>query len=323
MVVDSIKSSGGASRLNKKTRNTYLVVIFVMFMWGINVSALKVIVENFMPITITSLRILTAGLVVFIILTFTKLVRLPKNKEWFYVVGGSIFSVVMHHYFLASGLTMTSATNAGLILGMGPVLTVIFATIILKRKPTMLQFIGFILGFIGVSFTVLAGNGGLNTINIGDFYILLAILAQALSFIVIKQAAETMDPRLLTGYMLVIGSVVLFVISLGTEPKGIASLGNVDYSIWLVFLFSAIIATGVGHMTYNYAISQLGPAETSIFLNLNTFFSLIGAAIFLNEAILFSHFIGLIFIVSGVIFGSGGLEAWMIQRRRKHIFRKR
>jgi len=202
---------------------------------------------------------------------------------------------------------------------MGPVLTVLFATIILKRKPTTLQFTGFILGFIGVSFTVLAGSGGINTINMGDFYILLAILAQAISFIVIKQAAETMDPRLLTGYMFIIGSVALFLISLWTEQDGIASLSDVDGAIWLVFLYSAVIATGVGHMFYNYAISQLGPAETSIFLNLNTFFSLIGAAIFLNETILLSHLIGLMFIVAGVIFGSGGLEAWLIGRRRKRM----
>lgn len=287
-----------------------------MLMWGINVSALKVIVENFMPITITSLRIFVASLIVFLILGVTKMMRLPKKKEWYYVTGGSIFSVVLHHYFLSTGLTMTSAANTGLILGMGPVLTVIFATVILKRKPTIPQFIGFLLGFIGVSFTVLASSGGINTINLGDFYILLAIIAQALSFIVIKQAAETMDPRLLTGYMLLIGSVVLFLISLWWEPNGIASLRNADFTVWLVFIFSAVIATGVGHMAYNYAISQIGPAETSIFLNLNTFFSIIGAALFLNETILYSHFIGLLFIVSGVVLGSGGLEAWMIQRRR-------
>jgi len=303
--------------LNKNPRVIYLIVLFVMLIWGINVSALKVIVENFMPITITSLRIFTAGVTVMLILGVTKALRLPKKKEWYFIMGGAVFSVVLHHYFLAAGLTLTSATNTGLILGMGPVLTVIFATIILKRKPSRLQFAGFILGFIGVSFTVLAGSGGIMTINLGEFYILLSIVSQTLSFIVIKRAAETMDSRLLTGYMLVVGSVALFFISLLQEPNGIASLKQADYTVWLIFLFSALIATGVGHMAYNHAISRLGPAETSIFLNLNTFFSIMGAALFLNEAILVSHFVGLIFIVFGVIFGSGGLEAWMLQRRRR------
>ena len=288
-----------------------------MLSWGMNVSALKIVVENFMPITITSLRIFVAALTAFLILICSRLVRLPKQSEWGYIIGGAFLSVVFHHYFLAEGLTKTSATNTGLILGLGPLLTVVFSMIFLKRKPTFIQFIGFIFGTLGVSATVLVGSGGVHSINFGDVNILFAIISQALSFILIKRASETMDPRLLTGYMLIIGSFLLFAVSLWKEPNGIASLIGVSPSVWVVFLFSAVIATGVGHMAYNYAIGQVGPAETSIFLNLNTFFSLIGAALFLNESIIPAHFIGLILIVSGVILGSGGLEAWLIQRKRK------
>lgn len=297
----------------------YFIVVIVMMIWGLNVSALKLIVNSFEPVTITSFRIFVAGLTVFSILYFSKNVRLPKNKEWMYIASGAVFSVILHHYFLTTGLTLTSATNTGLILGMGPVLTVILAMIILRNRPSHLQILGFISGFIGICFTVIAGGGGVDSINLGDLYILLSILSQALSFIIIKKAAEMMDSRLFTGYMLIFGSVGLFLIGRWTEPDGIASLANSDHTIWLIFIFSAVIATGVGHMAYNQAISQLGPAETSIFLNLNTFFSLIGASLFLKEAILLSHFIGLIFIVTGVLFGSGGLEMWLIQRKRNRM----
>lgn len=301
-----------------KTGKIYITIILIMFTWGMNVSALKVLVENFMPITITSLRIFVAGLTAILFLIFAGLVRLPKRTEWIYIIGGAFLSVVFHHFFLAEGLTKTSATNTGLILGMGPLLTVVFSMIFLRRKPTFIQLIGFMFGGLGVSFTVLAGSGGLQSINAGDVNILLSITSQALSFILIKRASETMDPRLLTGYMLLIGSFFLFIISLWKEPGGFAAMAEVStLSVWAVFLFSAMIATGIGHMIYNYAIGQVGPAETSIFLNLNTFFSLIGAAIFLNESIILAHFIGLVLIVSGVIFGSGGLEAWLLKRKVK------
>lgn len=288
-----------------------------MLSWGMNVSALKIIVENFMPITITSLRIFVASLTALLILICLRLVRLPKSSEWIYIVGGAFLSVVFHHYFLAEGLTKTSATNTGLILGMGPLLTVVFSMLFLKRKPTYIQLIGFILGTLGVGATVLVGSGGINSINLGDVNILLAIISQALSFILIKRASESMDPRLLTGYMLLIGSFFLFLISLWKEPGGVNSFAGVSPSVWAIFLFSAIIATGIGHVAYNFAIGKVGPAETSIFLNLNTFFSLIGAAVFLNESIIPAHFIGLILIVSGVVLGSGGLEAWLLQRNRR------
>jgi drug/metabolite transporter (DMT)-like permease len=300
-----------------KNLRIYLILIGVMFLWGMNVTALKVIVSNFPPITITSLRVFTAGITVFIILFFLKKVRLPSRKEWGYILGGSLLNVTGHHLFLGIGLKATSAVNGGLILGLGPLLTALMAILLLGNRLTHVRIIGFIFGGIGVSLTVLAGGSGLSGMSIGDFYVFLSILSQAISFIIISKAAKTLDPRLLTGYMLVFGSILLFFIGLWKEPGGLSHLGSSSIGIWSIFFASAIFATAVGHMLYNYAIGQTGPAEASIFLNLNTFLSILFAAIFLGEKITSSHLLGLIFIVSGVIFGSGALEEIMLKNRAK------
>jgi drug/metabolite transporter (DMT)-like permease len=288
-----------------------------MFLWGMNVSAIKLLVNDFMPITITSLRIFVAAVLVFAVLIPLKKVRKPQKKEWLYIIIGAFFSIFVHHFFISEGLAKTSAANGGLILGLGPMLTAILSIILLKRKPTLIRLIGFLLGGIGVSFTVLAGSGGIHTATIGDIEIFLAILSQAFSFILIKKASETLDPLLLTGYMLLIGSVLLFIVSLLKEPSGLASLNHGTPFIWLMFIFSAVLATALGNMVYNYVIGQIGAAETSIFLNLSTFFSLVGAALFLKEDLLPAHFIGLLLIVPGVILGSGSLEELLSRRKEK------
>lgn len=300
-----------------KNLKIYLILTGTMFLWGMNVTALKVIVGNFPPITITSLRVFTAGITVFIILFFLKKVRLPSRKEWIYIIGGGILNVTGHHLFLGLGLKETSAVNGGLILGLGPLLTALMAILFLGKKLTHVRTIGFIFGGIGVSLTVLAGSKGLSGMSLGDFYVFLSILSQAISFIIISKAARTLDPRLLTGYMLVFGSILLFFIGLWKEPNGLSNIGNGTIGLWSVFFASAIFATAVGHMLYNYAIGITGPAEASIFLNLNTFLSILFAAIFLGEHITSSHLLGLIFIVSGVIFGSGALEELMLKKRAK------
>ena len=300
-----------------KNLKIYLILTGIMFLWGMNVTALKVIVGNFPPITITSLRVFTAGITVFIILFFFKKVRLPSRKEWIYIIGGGILNVTGHHLFLGLGLKETSAVNGGLILGLGPLLTALMAILFLGKKLTHVRTIGFIFGGIGVSLTVLAGSTGLSGMSLGDFYVFLSILSQAISFIIISKAARTLDPRLLTGYMLVFGSVLLFFIGLWKEPGGLSHIGNGTIGLWSVFFASAIFATAVGHMLYNYAIGITGPAEASIFLTLNTFLSIIFAAIFLDEHITSSHLLGLVFIVSGVIFGSGALEELMLKNRAK------
>jgi len=300
-----------------KNLKIYLILTGIMFLWGMNVTALKVIVGNFPPITITSLRVFTAGITVFIILFFLKKVRLPSRKEWIYIIGGGILNVTGHHLFLGLGLKETSAVNGGLILGLGPLLTALMAILFLGKKLTHVRSIGFIFGGIGVSLTVLAGGTGLSGMSLGDFYVFLSILSQAISFIIISKAARTLDPRLLTGYMLVFGSILLFFIGLWKEPGGLSHIGNGTIGLWSVFFASAIFATAVGHMLYNYAIGITGPAEASIFLNLNTFLSIIFAAIFLGEHITSAHLLGLVFIVSGVIFGSGALEELMLKNRAK------
>jgi drug/metabolite transporter (DMT)-like permease len=293
-----------------------------MMVWGFNVPALKTLVTAFTPVTITSLRIFTAGITVFIILGIMKKIRIPTRRESLFIIGGGLLNVVSHHYFLSVGLTQTTSTNGGLILGTGPLLTALLASILLRNRPTVIKVIGFILGGIGVSIIVLSGGEGLGNLNSGDLMVFISIFSQALSFIIISRAAKTLDPRLLTGYMLVFGSVILFIIGLMKEPGGLTHLGHASAGIWVLFFASAMLATAVGHMLYNHSIGQLGAAETSIFLNLNTFFSLIGAALFLGEKITSYHLIGLLFIILGVICGAGTLEELIQKRKRQRFYTK-
>jgi drug/metabolite transporter (DMT)-like permease len=305
-----------------KKWQTYLVLVFIMMIWGFNVPALKTLVTEFTPVTITSLRIFTAGVTVFIILGIMKKVRKPTKRESIFIIGGGLLNVVSHHYFLSVGLTLTTSTNGGLILGTGPLLTALLASILLRNRPTVIKVIGFILGGIGVSTIVLSGGEGLGNLNGGDAMVFISIFSQALSFIIISRAAKTLDPRLLTGYMLVFGSVILFCIGLVTEPEGLTQLSGASIGMWMLFIASAMLATAVGHMLYNHSIGQLGAAEASIFLNLNTFFSLIGAAIFLGEKITSYHLLGLLFIIMGVICGAGTLEEMIIKRKRNRFYTK-
>jgi drug/metabolite transporter (DMT)-like permease len=300
-----------------KPYRTYLILFFVMIAWGLNVTATKILVTNFLPVTITGIRVLTAGLTVFLLLFFIKKVRWLTKKEFWYVFVASLFNVVAHHYYLSIGLTGTTATNGGLIMGMSPLLTTILAILFIGAPLTLLRAVGLLLGFTGVAFIVLEGSE-VTGISFGDAYILLSVLTQAVSFILIKRVAHSLDPRLMTGYMMVIGSLFLIVIGLFEEPEGFAGVAeNSTVALWLIYFASACIATAVGHMLYNEAIGKIGASEASIFINLNPFFALVGAFLFLNEKIGFQHIFGFLLIISGVLLGSGAVEEIRNKRLRK------
>lgn len=290
-----------------KKSTTYTVLFFIMMIWGFNVTALKLLVAEFSPVTITSFRILTASIIVMAVLFSLKKVRWLTKKETGHVLAGSLLNVVAHHYFLSVGMKFTSVSNGGLILGLGPILTSIMAIIFLKNRISLIKGLGIISGFSGVFFIIAEGSG-VTSVSFGDVYVFLSISSQALSFILIKKAAKTLDPRLMTGYMLLFGSVILFFISLVTEPDGLTTLSKGSWLGWLVFLGSAIFATAIGHMAYNSALGKIGAPEAAIFLNLNPFFALIGAVLFVGEKILLTQIIGFAFILAGVFLGSGAFE---------------
>src|SRR5690606_5631046 len=289
-----------------------------MIVWGFNLASVKYMVAFVDPVTLTAFRILLAGMSVIGILAGFKMLRWPAKSDWKYIFLGSLLNVVAHHYFLSNGLSLTTGSNAGLILGTGPMLTAVLVSLIMRNVPSKLPWLGVVIGFAGVAATVPGGNGAATGLNIGDSFVFLSILAHVFSSVVIANAARSLDPRLLTGYMFIVGAVVLFIISLIQEPGEIRAFAAVPTSFWVAFLFSAMLGTAVGHMLYNYSIGQAGPTKAAIFMNLNTLFSLVGASVILNEQITAGHIYGLVLIVIGVLFGSGAAED-LLKKRKKRL----
>lgn len=293
----------------------YILLLFVMITWGFNLAALAVLVREIDPVTMTGFRILVAGVSVLVLSKIIGIFRLPTKKEWKTIGIITIFNVALHHTFLAIGLTKTTGVNAGIILGASPLVTMVLSVIFLRNRVSFIRIIGFLLGFIGIFITSLTDTEGMAAISIGDIFIFFSMMAQAISFILIGKLNPSFDPRLLTGYMLILGSVVIWSTALFLEQDIYQLTQLISWKLGSIFLFSAIIATAVGHMIYNFSIKNVGPAETTIFVNLNTIFALAGAAIFLGEPVLRNHFIGLVFILIGVFLGSGSLE-YVVRKRR-------
>src|SRR5699024_8895667 len=116
-------------------------------------------------------------------------------------------------------------------------------------------------------------------------------------------------------------SMIIFTVSIIVE-RNVGQITKLfDPKLGSIFLFSAIIATAFGHMVYNYAVKHVGPAETAIFVNLNTFFALFGTVIFLGETLYKGHYIGLLLIVVGVFVGSGTIDYFLRRHKRNHVAR--
>ncbi|WP_227936274.1 DMT family transporter [Alkalihalobacillus deserti] len=305
---------------NKSLVFTYGVVFFVMITWGLNVVLLKVLVEAFSPVTMTAFRVMIAGIAAITIVLFGRSIRKLTKKEWHLTFLAALFGSVGHHYFLATGLTLTNASNAVLILALLPLTTSILAVIFLKDCLTKWRLFGISVAFVGV--LLIQGGTGKWSIDLGEFYVFLAMFFQAVSFIYIKKATESLDSKQMTSLMLLLGSVGLLIISLIIEPTGFKSLTSGSFMMYLLFFISSIFATTVGHFLFNAAIQKIGAGQTAIFNNFVPFFGLIFSAIFLKEQVYWYQSFGFMFIVVGVLFGTGYIERSFLKNKHHSVQEK-
>ncbi|RST75289.1 DMT family transporter [Siminovitchia acidinfaciens] len=291
-----------------KKWHLYFLIIMVMVVWGFNVTAIKIIVSNFAPVTITSLRIFVAFLMLAPMLFYRSEIKKLARKDILFIGLVALFGVLGHHFFLSVGLSLTSAANGGLILGSVPIVTTVAAALFLGDRLTAFRVMGLVFGFSGVALIMLMQPGASFSFAIGDIFMFCAVLSQAISFILINKMSNTAGTQAVTGLSLMMGSGMLFTVSLAMEPSGLATLKTGNLTAWLVFFASGIIATAFGHLIYNHAIQQIGAGQASLFLNLSPFFSLVGAFLFLGEKIYTFQWFGFFFIVIGVVLGTGFLE---------------
>src|SRR5699024_12158625 len=96
-----------------------------MVLWGINFSALAILVQHIDPITLTAVRIFTAGVGVLVITKTIGIFRFQTKTEWKTIGLITVFNGVLDHSFLALGLTKTAGVSAGIMLWAAPLVTMV------------------------------------------------------------------------------------------------------------------------------------------------------------------------------------------------------
>lgn len=297
---------------------TYGLVFFITAIWGLNVVFLKVLVENMPAQTMTAFRIMIAGVTALVIVLFTKELRRLTKREWTFTILGMIFGVMAHHLFLALGLQSIPASNASLILALVPIATAVLGVIFLGENLTKARITGFVLALFGV-FLIQGATVDAFSLSIGEGMLFMSMFAQAISFIFIKKATATLDSKAVTTVMYLSGSLGLLILALVMEPSGLEGMAEASVGVYAVLFMSGIVATGIGHMVFNSAIQRIGASKTAIFNNFVPFFGVIFSVIFLKEVININQIIGFVFIVTGVLFGTGYIERVLKKRKLKEL----
>ena len=244
------------------------------------------------------------------------LIMLPLMFKLGVVIRGqSIFSLLMialgatafFPYLISTGVYYAPASDAGaLAAGMLPFWTALFAFIITGETPSRMRFLGLLIVLLGAvlvgSYSILVSSDQ-NTWK-GHLLFLAGSGMWSIYSVHFRQSGIKPLAGLVFGLFWGTAVVVPLLVLFGDVSFEKASAFDIFSMIFLQGLLIAIFAM----LLYNFAIRQLGPAQTAAFGALTPILALIGGFIFLGETITLLKSIGIFIVAIGVVLASGIME---------------
>ncbi|NEU31081.1 DMT family transporter [bacterium LRH843] len=277
-------------------KNIYFYAAGITILMGHNMLLIKSLLSTVEPLVLTFLRmIFTAATLAIICYLKFGLIK-PSRAQWKDLFIISIFGVFLHQITLALGLELTQATNGALIMGLNPLLTTLLGALLLKEKLFRRHYIGIIVSFIGVCFIVFQGFSSFS-FSLGDILLFISMATQALSFVYTRKLAGSMEIIPITAYMYTLGSLMLVVIPISQDMSSVFTFSGF---IWFKIMIASVVLTAFGFLGFNICIQYLGAGGASIFLNIVTVTSMLGAVVYLGEKLLSQHIFGFLFISVGI-----------------------
>ena len=288
-----------------------LSLIFAMFIWASSFIALKAAMEDLGPFTVIFLRMIIASLCfVYFIKSFLKYDFSKKDVKFILLL--ALFEPCLYFIFESKALQLTSASQAGMITSLMPIITAMAAGYFLKEIITKQLIFGSLIAMCGAIWLSLQGTTSISSPNplLGNFLELLAMVCGAGYTITARYLSDKYSALFITAIQAFIGAIFftpLFIYEYFTIPLNI----TMNSFLWVLYL--GVVVTLAGYGLYNYALTKITASKAAVFVYLIPVFTLILAYFVLNEKLSIIEFIACLVILVGV-FISEVSSSWFKKR---------
>jgi len=285
--------------MNSKTPLIATVsLILAMLIWGSSFIALKDALVDTKPYTIIFFRMFSASLLFLLFLKQFLQYKLTK-KDIKYLLLLSLFEPALYFLFEVNALRFTSASQAGVISSIMPLITALLAGVILKELITAKVILGSIISMFGVIILSVSAETTQSAQNplLGNLLELGAMTCGAGYTIVAKHLSKKFSALFITASQSFLGALFFFPFFL-YEISQYPFTTSVNSMLWILYL--GIVVTLGGYGLYNFALTKIDASKAAVFVNLIPIFSVLLGYIILKETLTTVQIFAAFLIIFGV-----------------------
>jgi drug/metabolite transporter (DMT)-like permease len=288
------------SRIMNKSKATAIALASATaFIWGLSFLSIKTAVAVIPPMSLGLSRFIIGSLV--LLLIFPMRGRVPRIavKDVPLMAGAGLMGVTVYFLGENNGVLLLSASEASIIVGTIPVLTMLSERIILRTRLGTAQYAGAGLSAIGVTLIVIES---LRVSPSPSGYLFMGIAAAswvAYSFLTRPLLAkyDSLDVTLWQSIFGAVGFVpFVFTERIAWSGVSVVVIANV--------LYLGIFCSAIGYLFYVASLKTLGAGVSSVFINLIPVVSVSASFVVLGERLSTLQLVGGAIAVGGVYLAS-------------------
>ncbi|MGO7210879.1 DMT family transporter [Rhizobium ruizarguesonis] len=275
----------------------YVYLALAMLTVGSTVVASKLIASGLPPFSATALRFAIAFPVLLLLMwaTGARLPRFSRHDRLILVIQAGAGSVG-YTTLLISGLSLTSAADAGVIIGTLPVVSAAISILLLRERPQRALLLAVALataGVLSIAFTPDAAGGSLA----GNALIFCAVVCEGLFILLNKKLRTEIAPLALSTLMAGIGFIVAAIPAIFEAPFA----HDMSASAVAAVVYYALVPTVGGFLLWYAGAERVSGTEAALFTALAPVSAVMLAFVILGEPVGLSQIAGIACVLAAVL----------------------
>lgn len=299
---------------NHRSYLPYLALAAVCIIWGTTYLALRIAVLHFPPFLFTTIRQVTAGTLLLIVMLTVGKARFPgADHIWRQAIGG-FFMISMGNGLVAWGEMHVPSGVAAIICSLMPVMVILInVTLHRDERPTLPIIAGVTLGLAGVVllFSEHVAAFANSEYILAVVSIFSAVIAWAGASIWIKKKHTDTNPFVNAGLQMFFGGVFLFPFSLAFE-----NLNDITWNAEVTgsLLYLILVGSLIAYASYAYALRKLPMTIVSLYAYVNPLVAIVLGWMVLDEKLNARIWIAMMVTVAGIYIVNRGYQLRKVWR---------
>ena len=278
-----------------------LAVLFV----GTDVVSVKYALEGFPPLVLMPIRYALAGLLLLAGLRlFNRKVGVGR-RDFLVLVGLGLVGVSLNHVGYTLGLSLTSGSNASLIVATAPVWGLVLGVALGLERGSWTGTLGLGVAITGVALVVGGGLGSSESSVGGDLLVCLSAFSWGAYTMLSLPVLRRLDPLVVAAWTLLVGGLAVMPLAFTgfpglSEPLSAVEWGFVGAASWAAVVYSTVLSSLFAIAAWQVNVARMGANRVLVYLYLLTVVGLAASVLLLGEDLGINKVAGAATILLGV-----------------------